>query len=109
MKLLQIKGPFAANSYKEFRDNDTNYVHIGIQVPNAQPIAWWSNEEQKYLSTRSTIAPDVEINGTGYHINERGILEFDGQLTDGYVKILFKKNFPMETIVDVAYQNIMEE
>lgn len=108
MKLLQIKGPFAANSYKEFRENDVNYVHIGIQIPNRQPISWWSEEKQKYISFDGPPTADIEINGQGYRINERGILEFDGQLSDGYVKIQFKKNFPMETIVDIIYSEGIE-
>lgn len=103
MRLEQIKGPFAAGTSKTFRDNDANYVHIGIQVPYGKIIGWWSDEKNKYLSFDGVPTPEIEINGDGYFINKTGILEFDGQLADGYVTVKFRKNFPMETIVDVVY------
>lgn len=108
MRLEQIKGPFAANSTVTFRDNDANYVHIGIQVPYGKIIGWWSDEGQEYRSFEGVPTPEIEVNGDGYFINKTGILEFDGQLDDGYVTVKFRKDFPMETIVDIVYSTSEE-
>lgn len=94
MKLLQYVGPFVAGdtisvpaqiSYK--------YVHIGIQIPERQPIAYVKE---------APVSVDIEINGEMYRINEKGILEFDN-LAEIAWEIRFLQNVPMETIIDIAY------
>ena len=41
MKLEQIKGPFSVKSSHTFNaDAGNSYVHIGIQIPKRQPIAY---------------------------------------------------------------------
>ena len=98
MKLIQYKGPFTAGEVIEIEpEYDCTYVHIGIQIPNRQPIAYWN----------SAYSPDVELGGVdgstiGYAVNEKGILEFD-EIAQGSWRIRFLKDVPMETIIDILY------
>lgn len=99
MKIIQYKGPFTAGQSIEVpADYDYVYVHIGIQIPFRQPIAY---------ITDSVTTPDIELGemdgGTiGYRVNETGILEFD-ELAQNSWRIRFLKDVPMETIIDIAY------
>lgn len=94
MKLVQYKGPFAAgDTITVPAQQNYKYVHIGIQIPDRQPIAY----------IKDNIVPvDIEINGTMYRVNETGILEFD-ELAEIAWQITFLQNVPMETIIDIAY------
>lgn len=105
MQLIQYKGPFTAGeSFTVPAQYDYTYVHIGIQFPNIQPIA--------YITDGATTA-DVEIGemdgGTvPYRINETGILEFDGLAQNSW-RIRFLKDIPMEGIIDITYTTTNEE
>lgn len=100
MKMVQYKGPFTAGDVITIPpDYGYTYVHIGIQIPFRQPIA--------YL-TDGPMTPDLEMGesdgGTvGYALNEKGILEFD-ELAQNSWRIRFLKDVPMETIIDIAYE-----
>ena len=45
---------------------------------------------------------DIELNGVGYRINDKGILEFD-ELAETGIEISIKKNLPWESIIDIMY------
>ena len=88
MKLEQIKGPFSVKSNHTFMAGAGNsYVHIGIQIPKRQPIAYSEyralNEGKEEIILFPQI-PDYDITITtnesefSYKINETGILELDG-------------------------------
>lgn len=94
MKLLQYVGPFVVgDTISVPAQINYKYVHIGIQIPERQPIAYIKD---------SPVSVDIEINGEMYRINEKGILEFDN-LAEIAWEIRFLQNVPMETIIDIAY------
>lgn len=117
MYIEQIKGPFSRNSVKTFGGMDGRvYKHIGIQVPFCEPVGYSfyrSKSENKtdipshefYPNTDISITT-TDVNGSMEHffvINEKGILEFDGDNLGGMLKIKFFKSMPAETIIDLAY------
>ena len=91
MKLLQYRGPF--NSGEEIAnirpDLNVTYVQVGVQFPKAPPLQW-----------RTSMAPDIEINGKTYLINDPWILEFDG-FTFTSFNIIARRDLPEDCIVDV--------
>lgn len=94
MELLQLTGPFSAGQSMTIpAQTGYEYIHIGIQIPERQPIQYWFNPLQ----------PDITINGISYRINENGILEFDGLAELSYI-IRFEKDLPMTAIVDILYR-----
>lgn len=101
MKILQYKGPFTTSDVIKIEPvYDRTYVHIGIQIPERQPIA--------YLK-ESALYPDIKIGEDQnsyiqYRVNETGILEFDETIFNSIV-IGFSRNLPTETIIDVAYKD----
>lgn len=99
MEVFQFKGPFESGDEvtTEVR-YDYTIVHIGVQIPQRQPIAYW--KEKAYGS-------DLTINGKPYAVNEHGILEFDGT-TEIEFKLKFTKKLPPETIVDIVYKSAEE-
>ena len=93
MKLIQYKGPFQIGDTISVKaQQNYKYVHIGIQIPNRQPIAYIKN----------SLPVDMEINGNIYRVNDTGVLEFD-DLAEIAWEIRFLQNVPMETIIDIAY------
>ena len=117
MKLEQIKGPFSIKSSHTSNAGARNsYVHIGIQIPQRQPIAYSEyralNEGKEELLLFPQI-PDYDITITtnqsefSYKLNETGILEFDGNF-GSKLKFTFEKSMPPETIVDVIYKDANE-
>lgn len=113
MVLQQIKGPFSIKSSKTFSAGVGNsYVHIGIQIPKRQPIAY-SEYRALYEGKEDIVLfpqiPDYDITITtsetefSYKINETGILELDGNF-GSKLKFTFEKTMPPETIVDVVYR-----
>lgn len=99
MRLEQKKGPFSAGSrFRVGAVDAREYVHIGIQIPYRQPIAYYKE---------SSVDADIKIatneGESEYKINECGILEFDGAIGNS-VTITFLKNLPTETIVDIVYR-----
>lgn len=119
MFLQQIKGPFVVKSSYNFNAGSGNsYVHIGIQIPKRQPIAyseyrWIRDENNKNDLVLFPYKPDYDITITtnesecSYKINETGVLEFDGNF-GSKLKITFEKNMPPETTVDVMYKTAEE-
>ena len=106
MRLQQLTGPFEKGSSIAFSNPNANYVHLGMQVPNRGPLSW-QNESGDWVSD-GKITADLNINGTGYRINKTGILEFDGEMETGTLKIAFNRRFPMNTIIDIIYKNTGE-
>lgn len=114
MKLEQIKGPFSIKSSHTFKvDAGNSYVHIGIQIPKRQPIAYSEyralNEGKEDIILFPQI-PDYDVTITtnesefSYKVNETGILELDGNF-GSKLKFTFEKSMPPETIIDVIYKD----
>lgn len=111
MDLIQYKGPFARNQVITVPANpDYSYVHIGIQVPKRQPIGIPVTEVSDDGKTTSIVEnewrpmsqdPIVQINGVDYQLNRHDILEFDG-LSEVSWRIVFRKNLPSESIIDIV-------
>lgn len=102
MKIVQYNGPFKAGDTITIpAEYDCSYIHIGIQIPKRQPIAY----------TKETAAtPDLEIGemdggSVSYRVNETGILEFD-DLAQNSWRIRFLKDVPKETIIDIMYSTV---
>lgn len=99
MRLVEKKGPFSAGcSFRVGGASANQFVHVGIQIPNKQPISYAASDD---------IMPDVQLttsNGiSDFYVNEHGILEFDCNVgTAVTVRIL--KNLPPETILDFVYK-----
>lgn len=106
MRLQQLTGPFAKGSSITFSNPNASYVHLGIQIPNCGPLSW-QNESGEWVSD-GQIQTDLTINGMGYRINKTGILEFDGEMETGTLKIAFNRKLPMNTIIDIIYKNTSE-
>lgn len=114
MKLEQIKGPFSIKSSHTFKAGAGNsYVHIGIQIPKRQPIAYSEYRalnEGKNDNILFPQIPDYDVTITtnesefSYKVNEIGILELDGNF-GSKLKFTFEKSMPPETIVDVIYKD----
>lgn len=99
MELIQYKGPFkSGDEITAEARYDYTMVHIGIQIPQRQPIATWKSQEYP---------PDLTINGKSYAVNENGILEFDGTSEISFT-VKFNKELPPETILDVIYKSTEE-
>lgn len=99
MELVQYKGPFSSgDEIKTDVRYDYAVVHIGIQIPQRQPISTWKSAEY---------APDLTINGHQYAVNANGVLEFDGISAISF-SVKFNKDLPPETIMDVIYKSTEE-
>lgn len=119
MRLVQKKGPFSAGaSFRAGGTSSNEFVHIGIQLPQCQPLSQnMYNVYNKYDTSTSfvsystvykqSVSPDVKITlGTSvmnFYINETGILEFDGSVGTA-VTVTFLKDMPAETVVDLVYK-----
>lgn len=109
VELIQYKGPFQSG-YKITvpAQIGTIYTHIGIQVIKPKPSFVPASEvlEDGKITTLTgeyrAIEPreEIAINGIKYHLNQNGILEFDG-LGEIEWNIQFLTSFPPETIVDI--------
>lgn len=120
MRLVQKKGPFSEGaSFRAGGASANEFIHIGIQLPKAQPISEnlynthrfdngqeLNRTEFKTVEAKS-LSPDVQlttVNGTStFYMNELGILEFDGEVGTA-VTIKFLKDLPAETIIDLVYK-----
>lgn len=99
--------------------SSNEFVHVGIQLPQCQPLStniYNTNPKSYDTSTKSIsystvykqpVSPDVKITlGTSvmnFYINETGILEFDGSVGTA-VTVTFLKDMPAETVVDLVYK-----
>lgn len=105
LKIIQYRGPFTRGDFIEIRaEYDTQYVHIGIQIPYRQPIA--------YLPENTGPDADLEMGEydsgrIAYRVNERGILEFDEIVQNSWM-IRFLKDMPVETIIDIMYDETQD-
>lgn len=94
MKLIQYTGPFSAGQTITIPSQiNYSYVHIGIQVPKRQPIAYIKDDALDY---------DLTLNGQQYRINDTGILEFD-ETNESAIEIEIARNLPWESIIDIMY------
>ena len=91
MELIQFVGPFSQGQRKTVTGN---IKHIGIQIPDRQPIE---------INDKAVLSPDLSINNIEYKINKNDILEFDN-LSIGSMSFTFLKNLPKETIIDIAVE-----
>lgn len=88
---------------------NTEYTHIGIQIPRKVPINKIINDYDEKNNVGTTINDDVDINistsvdlgGCDYRISDTGILEFEN-LGNNDIIITARRNLPVETIIDVA-------
>ena len=102
MKVLQFSGPFVSGQTITIPASiDHTYVHIGLQIPNRQPIG----KVEKYsLPYSSQLHPtDVEINGKAYRIINN-ILEFDN-LAQVSWEINILQDLPMGSVIDIVYKD----
>lgn len=122
MKMVQYTGPFAANKKIEISSaTGYKYVHIGIQIPQRQPIARQKKKTSLRPNThivRNVITDrreedwsgyndgntraDLVINGTEYRVSDGDILEFDDISVSSW-EISFKDDLPWGTIIDIMY------
>ncbi len=117
MKLVyneKFYGPIAYGTIIEVPSiTNTEYTHIGIQVPRKVPINKIISDYtyNKENDITKTINDDIDINisttgtnnnkGCDYRISDTGILEFEN-LGDNKIVITVKRSLPVETIIDVA-------
>lgn len=90
---------------------NTEYTHIGIQIPKKTPINKIINDYDEKNNIGATINDDIDVNistigtnnnkGCDYRIGDTGILEFEN-LGDNEIIIKVKRTLPVETIIDVA-------
>lgn len=94
MELIQYTGPFTAGQTISIpAQTNYSYVHIGIQIPKRQPIA---------LITEDALDIDLTLNGVGYRVNDKGILEFD-ETNETSIDIEIARDLPWESIIDIMY------
>lgn len=118
MRLVQKKGPFSAGaSFTAGGTSANEFVHIGIQLPQCQPLSTNYGNKRMYDSVdksntyetvyKQAVSPDVRITVnnsiSNFYINETGILEFDGQVGTA-VTVKFLKDMPAETVIDLVYK-----
>jgi len=92
----QVRGPKSEGDTFEIKsETSITYVHIGIQVPDRWPIAYWDKT--------SALSTELSVNGVSYHICDTGILEFDG-LSETSFSVEFERDVPWGTIIDFVYE-----
>lgn len=130
MKLYQYRGPFKEKDVIAIRSRlGYEYIHIGIQIPDKQPIArqpWVRPEGMEGLphkeameknhineiedmrgegweSFQSVSRVDIDINGTEYRLSASDILEFDDINVSSW-EITILRDLPWGTIIDIVYE-----
>ncbi len=130
MKLYQYRGPFKEKDVIAIRSHlGYEYVHIGIQIPNKQPIARqpWTlsggtgglthkeameknhingiedTQGEGWESFQSASRVDININGTEYRLSASDILEFDDINVSSW-EITILRDLPWGTIIDIVYE-----
>lgn len=115
MQLIQYTGPFQSGQEINIPSKiGTTYIHIGVQMmekkePTLIPITTVSsNGETTYTNKYKPMRPrdEISINGQVFHLNDRGIIEFDDLGEMGWT-IKFLHYFPPETIVDIIIKEEM--
>ena len=109
MKIVQLKGPFKEGQRIQITPQyGYTYVHIGIQIAQWEKGYYPDREENfeeqiSYGEKSSPLDTKISVNGVYYHINQTGILEFDGLAeTDWTITCLTA--LPPEAIIDVVYK-----
>lgn len=130
MKLYQYRGPFKEKDVIVIQSRlGYEYIHIGIQIPDKQPIArqpWVRPEGMEDLthkeameknhvneiedirgegweSFQSVSRVDIDINGTEYRLSASDILEFDDINVSSW-EITILRDLPWGTIIDIVYE-----
>ena len=111
-RLLEYTGPFTTGQRITLSPLiNTEYVHIGMQIPQRQPVAIRERRQNPQSVTPTTIVPDswreiqtpspeLSVNGKNFCVSPTGILEFD-EMADIEMTISILKNLPAETIIDI--------
>lgn len=95
MQVLQYTGPFSSGYRIELTPTmNYRYVHIGLQAPYRQPVAY---------ITDSSLSTELTINGDKYRISETDILEFD-DMRQTSLEIVVNEDLPWGSIIDVCYE-----
>lgn len=93
-RLLQFTGPFEqGQSISVPARFGYEYVHIGIQTVKREPM---------YFNSEQNVKPDIQINDIAYVIPRTETLQFTG-LAELEWNIVFLKNLPPETTIDISY------
>ncbi len=128
MKLYQYRGPFKAKDTITIHSRlGYEYVHIGIQIPDKQPMIrqpWVRPEgntlqhkdimEQNHLNeiedykkegweSIQSVPVDLDINGTEYRLSSSDVLEFDDISVSSW-DITILRDLPWGTIIDIVYE-----
>ena len=130
MKLYQYRGPFKEKDTITIQSRlGYEYIHIGIQIPDKQPIAHqpWVRPEgiedlthkeamennhvneiedmrsEGWKSFQSASRVDIDINGTEYRLSASDILEFDDISVSSW-EITVLRDLPWGTIIDIVYE-----
>lgn len=130
MKLYQYRGPFKEKDTITIQSRlGYEYIHIGIQIPDKQPIAHqpWVRPEgiedlthkeameknhvneiedmrsEGWESFQSASRVDIDINGTEYRLSVSDILEFDDISVSSW-EITVLRDLPWGTIIDIVYE-----
>lgn len=128
MKLYQYRGPFKAQDTITIHSRlGYEYVHIGIQIPDKQPMTrqpWVRPEgstlphkdimEQNHINeiedykkegweSIQSIPVDLDINGTEYRLSSNNALEFDDISVSSW-DITILRDLPWGTIIDIIYE-----
>lgn len=128
MKLYQYRGPFKAQDTITIHSRlGYEYVHIGIQIPDKQPMIrqpWVRPEdntlphkdimEQNHINeiedyrkegweSIQSVPVDLEINGTEYRLSSSEVLEFDDISVSSW-DITILRDLPWGTIIDIIYE-----
>ncbi len=130
MKLYQYRGPFKEKDTITIQSRlGYEYVHIGIQIPDKQPIARqpWARSQgtdglthkeameknhineiedmraEGWESFQSASKVDIDINGTEYRLSASDILEFDDINISSW-EITVLRDLPWGTIIDIVYE-----
>lgn len=121
MKMLQYTGPFTtSDTIKISSVVGYEYVHIGVQIPQRQPIARQAEKtslrpdintvrnaitdrrEEGWSGYDNDTRVDLSINGVSYRVSDGDILEFD-EINVSSWEIAFKDDLPWGTIIDIMY------
>lgn len=121
MKMLQYTGPFTtSDTIKISSAVGYEYVHIGVQIPQRQPIARQAKKtslrpdintvrnavadrrEEDWSGYDNDTRVDLSINGVAYRVSDGDILEFD-EIDVSSWEIAFKDDLPWGTIIDIMY------
>ena len=107
MKLLQITGPFKANTLIDFKDfiprSYFRYIKIGVQAPQVPPLS----EPENFPS--GMIRVYYNSKQRSHCINANDILEFQNLYWKALPSIGFLQDMDAYTIIDIGYIDEQED